>query len=553
MTRDQKSILLLFSFVTLFALVFVRIHNEKIFSIGYGDDEAYFAYPRSLVIDGDWNFDNEPTATFDKQPDIAPKYPIGAGILWIPFFALGHVAGLLSQVDPPDLLAKGISVTHWLATGIGSAALGIFGLFLLYLFLRKFFSPTASLWTTLLIPLGSPLSYYLFRRPLMSHAAEFFSLTLACYVLSFMSSFQKYRHWFGAGVAVGFIFLCRWTNAPYVAGFCLFVLYSLFKDRDFRLWKEKLKKPSLFFVGVGLTGMVQLVIWKMFIGHWSPGTAVYGENYIRTDNFLFKWNSWTGWRFGDVLFGIDWGLFMMTPIVLLLVVWGSIKVYQYVPKCLVNTLLLSSLMVLFIIVNWTGHGGEYGHRYLISLWVLFSLFHAAILDSLRTKPLSQRIFLTLSICSFLFSSLLLVEFKTNDDTLTVKLQPAKNIVKNDFANFEYTKNATLNMIQMVKDPVYGASLFSPSPFGYLGYRFMTALKVGPASLFGPYEAYLDKKLPHRKAVPLGRFFFFWFWFVGGGTLLALFLARSRPKIKSSGVPLEVRKKRSFPSFEEVSP
>lgn len=174
----------------------------------YASDEVqYYAYLRSIWFDHDVSFENEYRYFYDRGVAATPGFhetflerttatgrrinfgTIGSALLWSPFFAAGHVAaGLVGAAQ------DGYSQPYITAVAVGSAVYGWLALWLGVAAARRLVPvPT---WTVVAIWLGTPLLFYMYVAPPMSHACSAFAAAL------FLWTWLRVRRtWSAAGCA----------------------------------------------------------------------------------------------------------------------------------------------------------------------------------------------------------------------------------------------------------------------------------------------------------------------------------------------------------------
>lgn len=473
---DKKAVALILVFFSLCFMFLTRIHGPRIFFFAEGDDVSYFAYARAVVLDQNIAFENSPLLSYrnGRGKFLAARYAIGPGFLWSPFFLLGHVVSHVFGNPMDETVRNGTSDLHWLFVGMGSLLFGLAGFLFLYFFLRRFFSAFSSCWSVILVGFSSPLLYYLFRRPLMAHSCEFFCLAAAAYYVAGLSRESNGRQILSAAFLTGLIFLCRWNDAPFVAAFAL--------------WGSvRLRKPWMFLAGIGAVSILQLLAWKYLIGYFYPGPAVFGSDDIKS-SIVFAIFPWTFRHLRDLFFGKDWGIFLLSPVTLLTLTASLMVIREKSRMWPRLALLLPALPVCWIAANWPSHGGEYGNRYILPLWMAFAFLFAEILDHLseRKSFLLRRGFVVISAGALLVSFLSLSLFKSNSDTLTLHVGPTLYEHASDWVNHSYTVNA---YHEIMTDPVRSLMTLGPSPAGYFGLRLLDMFHLVPAGVaekFGDY-------------------------------------------------------------------
>ena len=167
----------------------------------YASDEIeYFAYLRSLWFDRDLSFENEYRYFYDRgiarafgfretflelttetgrRPNFAT---IGCALLWAPFYALGDlVARTLAAAGWPAAV-DGFSRPYLAAVTYGSALYGFLGVWLSVVAARRIVGQGHL--AALLVWLGTPLLFYMYVAPGMSHANSAFAV--AAFVVAWL-------------------------------------------------------------------------------------------------------------------------------------------------------------------------------------------------------------------------------------------------------------------------------------------------------------------------------------------------------------------------------
>jgi hypothetical protein len=164
----------------------------------YATDEVqYYVYLRSLRFDGDLNFENDYRrfAALNPRSGVAESLlqpnrirertglygniaPVGAAIMWAPFFLLAdllvHAANALGAAIPAD----GFSTPYTQAVAYASAMYGFLGLLLCYRLARGYASQHAAAFASVTIWLATPLVWYMFVQMPFAHATGLFLVAL---------------------------------------------------------------------------------------------------------------------------------------------------------------------------------------------------------------------------------------------------------------------------------------------------------------------------------------------------------------------------------------
>ncbi|MBX7187651.1 MAG: glycosyltransferase family 39 protein, partial [Vicinamibacteria bacterium] len=142
---------------------------------------------------------------------------------------------------------------------------------------------------------ASPLLYYSFVQPLMSHGLTF---AFAALCVAFTLRAERDRSlaaWCLSGACLGLAMLCRAQSAP----LALFLLAGLWRSRAG--WKAALSAT----LAASALFLPQPVVWKLMYG--SLLTIPQGSGFV----------DWTGRHAVDVLISADRGLFNWHPLLLL--------------------------------------------------------------------------------------------------------------------------------------------------------------------------------------------------------------------------------------------
>jgi len=375
-------------------------------SIHGNDGVLNFVYLRSLVEDGDLDFAND-YAVFDRVKKYPYKftdlpvhsetqkymnrYGIGSSILWAPFYLLCRLYYALFQ---PGTAFDSYGYPAALAVSTGSFFYSSMGLLLLLLFFRKFFRPIVSLAAVLFILFATPLAFYTYLHPSMSHANAFFlaSATLVSYLMLPRNPTRRFSffRWLAPGFFAGLLAITRFQDAIIVVAFIIGEIHYLSSVKKVDV-KVKLKTITTcyvaFFVAFFIAALPQLIAWKYLYGSFFSGPVPYLE--YEGFNLLFPRNIF------KVLFSPWHGLFYWHPFLLLGVIGLAVGFFfpsRYIKRdaTLFRALLIFSLFFWFE-VYVTGcwevwHGGaSFGQRLLISAFPSLTFGIALLLSRAARK------------------------------------------------------------------------------------------------------------------------------------------------------------------------
>ncbi len=202
--RDDYGLLAIIAlFVLLLPLATPRVYAT--------DEVQYYVYLRSLRFDGDLDFANDyrrfaelnPRSGIEEsllQPNrIRPATglygniaPVGAAIMWAPFFLLADALVHLANLAGARIPADGFSAPYIYAVCYASAIYGLLGALLSYRLARRFASGFAATCAGITIWLASPLVFYMYIQMPFAHATGLFLTAL------FLTIWYETREWGGS-------------------------------------------------------------------------------------------------------------------------------------------------------------------------------------------------------------------------------------------------------------------------------------------------------------------------------------------------------------------
>jgi hypothetical protein len=283
------------------------------------------------------------------------------------------------------------------------------GLLLIYRVCRQLFTLSVSVLATTAVWLSSPLIFYMYSHPIMSHANDAFAYAL----LVFTWYNTRYQHtWQSAalrGGAVGLCALVRQVNAVFV----FFALGEMVVDgiRDWQSSQEVKSIGQLAAHGVAfsmawwLVYSPQIVVWRIVYGHWieldpyASGASV-GFNWLHPHTL-------------EVLFSTAHGLFVWTPL-LLFAVLGWIFLWRH-DKRLTALLVVNFALQLYVVSAWNDWAGSaaFGQRFFTNMTPAFVLGLAALLSTLQNR--ASLAWLAAGCVLFIFwNGLLIVRYALDD-------------------------------------------------------------------------------------------------------------------------------------------
>lgn len=263
-------------------------------SIRGQDGSGNYVYLMSLLTDGDFDFSDE-YAAFDLRDGAAfrladsprseatglpaNRYGIGCALFWAPTVTLVHV--LLRVLDPG--LATGLGRPYEWAVAIGSAWWGCLGLWLLYLRLRREFTPRTSGLALAGMVFATPLAFYLWLHGSMSHAVSFFVVVMAMLALEKAWESPRSVAPLLLGAWCGLIAATRFQDLTWAAAFGLALAVPLLRPAAAGSQGATRTGAAitvvlasvLFAAGLLLAMLPQFAVWKILYGRWLSGPLPY--------------------------------------------------------------------------------------------------------------------------------------------------------------------------------------------------------------------------------------------------------------------------------------
>jgi hypothetical protein len=284
-----------------------------------GDGLGYYAWLRSLLIDGDWSFANDFDAHNPLHPGAAvPRrrtelgcrgnpWSVGPACVWAVTVVPGHLAVRGLQGCGLPWAADGYSLPYQLLVGVTSLLVSLGGLVLVYGICRQHARPVPAALAASLLTLGTTIVYYSSVEVSMAHGIGTAALAgLVWYWLRTYGSPRAWR-WLLVGAFVGAVALIRWQLATFAllpAGEALLACRQAWCARP---WRVPVRPALLLGLG-GLAAAVmflpQMVAWRCVYGHWLVSPMRLSHNWLSP-------GLW------DVLGSQNRSLFYWTPISLL--------------------------------------------------------------------------------------------------------------------------------------------------------------------------------------------------------------------------------------------
>lgn len=357
-----------------------------------GDGVGYYAYARSILIEGnlnfekDWQHGNESFVMDRVEPNgqIRPEqytgtghidnhWSVGPSILWAPFLAATHVAVLGLDVFGAQIPADGFSKPYLVTMALATSTYGFLGLWLSYSLALTYFDQRCAFLGTLGIWWASSLPVYMYFNPSWSHAHSAFADALFLWFWNRTRTQRTTAQWIILGLISGLMVDVYYPSVvllivPLLEAISAYRRNWKSAPANLAAMKSHFIKHSIylvFFVGGLLPTLVSRDI--IFGGALRTGYPV--------DQF-----AWTSPALLSVLFSSDHGLLSWTPIIGF--AFAGLALFYRCDKLFDISLIASLLSFYYIIAvqpTWDGMA-SFGSRYFVSLTPVFVLGLASFIS-----------------------------------------------------------------------------------------------------------------------------------------------------------------------------
>jgi hypothetical protein len=364
----------------------------------YSSDEIeYFSYLRSLWFDHDVSFENEYQYFFDRdvaraegfhetflelQTDAGrrPNFgTIGCALLWSPFYAVGDLTARTLRIAGYEIAIDGFSRPYLAAVAYGSAVYGFLAVLLSIGAARRILSETdpsgastSGLMAGLLVYAGSPLLFYIYVAPPMSHACSAFAVALFVTVWLHVRRTWTPGQVIALGLSGALMAMVREQDVFFAVGPALD--FAIAQAAQRQCWRA----IATGAVGAGAFAIAllpQLVAYVRLNGHPEPSRLV------------MRKMTWTAPHALEVLLSPAHGFFFWTPLAVLGIAGLIVLAVRRKGELRRVVILMLAMVALQIYVGGSVESwnvaGAFGQRRFVALTILLTIGLAALWEASR--------------------------------------------------------------------------------------------------------------------------------------------------------------------------
>jgi hypothetical protein len=356
----------------------------------WADKAGYYVYlPAALKYNFNpesfpQDMDKKTGHGFTLENKVFTKYTYGVALLQMPFYLLADIFA-----EQMGFERDGFSpIYHW-AVNVAAVFYLMFGLLLLFRYLRDELPSRVVFLTLGILLLGTNLYYYAIDETGMSHVYSFFLFSAFLYLLQrsdFLSK-PKTKHIILIGFVSGLIVLIRPTNVVFLLTF----FYLRQPTEGLLLRIKPLLKPKIsgiIALSAFLVFVPQLMYWKYVSGSYIMYTYSEEGFYWLKPMILETW------------FSPNNGLFIYTP--LYLVIMAAFAHGLYTKNKQSISIAVTFFVISYIFSCWHdwAFGCSFGSRSFIEYLVLFSIPVGYLMQHISHSGLPKKMFFWLVVLVF---------------------------------------------------------------------------------------------------------------------------------------------------------
>jgi hypothetical protein len=312
-----------------------------------------------------------------EKNTINTKYTYGVAALLSPFFVASYLVSPILHI-PGE---AGFGLVYHKMVNVAAVIYLILGLLFLKRFLSFYFKPGLQYVILFFIYAGTNLLFYTVDDTLMSHVYSFFLFGVFLVMMKkFLDEGSHYRYFFWMSLAFAFIILIRPTNA------LILILLLLWDASDLNEVRRRIKilfRPKYLVtlcVVVFLVYLPQMLYWKYSRG----GYLVYSYG---SESF----SNWNHPKLLEVWFSTLNGLFLYTPMALLMILGMLVMILKKIPNGILTLILF--FFISYVFASWYNwyFGCSFGQRSYVEYYTIFSIpLGYFIRDSLQIRNLLMK-------------------------------------------------------------------------------------------------------------------------------------------------------------------
>lgn len=368
----------------------------------YASDEIqYFAYLRSLWFDRDVSFENEYRHFYNAGIARAQNFhetflermtetgrrinfaTIGCGLLWAPFYAAADAGVQVANLQGARIPRDGYSRPYVAAVAYASAFYGLLALLLSAQAVRLLSAHWRKLGpravpSAMLVWIGTPLLFYMYIAPPMSHATSAFAVAL------FVVTWLRVRdNWslgglIALGAATALMAMVREQDAFFAVGAAVDFLHAQATRRDGQTARR---------FAHAVAGVAAAVV------AFTPQALAYIalNGYVGPSRLVARKMTWTAPHAVEVVASPAHGFFIWTPLAVLAIVGLFVLLrrlaagHRQIAVCLI-VMTAIQIYVAGSVESWTV-AGAFGQRRFVALTPILTVGLAALLTAVASGRL----------------------------------------------------------------------------------------------------------------------------------------------------------------------
>jgi hypothetical protein len=359
-----------------------------------GDGNGYYAYVRSVVIDGDLRFANEyrrgdpafvasvtgsGATPLPEDGYVVNQWAVGSSLLWAPAFLAAHGTVLALDRLGWSVLADGYSAPYRWSCALATAVYGFIGLMLARAAAAQVAGVGAATAATIGMWLASPLPVYMYFLPFHVPALSAFAVSLFLWIWLRTRQGRTARQWFLWGLSGGLMIEVYHLDAVVALIAAVEVGHLARSGNAGPQGARRAAGPAALLFGCGAVLALVPHLAVKWIIHGSPLRSGYEDRFF-----------WGSPRLWQVAFASEHGMFLWTPI-LALGTAGLVLLWRKDRRmgAALSLVFAAHYYAVASYQNWHGQSA-FGSRFFVSLTPVFVLGLAAVLAAAaRVGPIAR--------------------------------------------------------------------------------------------------------------------------------------------------------------------